>query len=633
MLKHSRVKNTAMFTENLLDEAFKPSEALKTELDSLYTDISSKFKVGNIMKGKVIFKDNSGILVNINYKSDGFVSSQEFSEFEFKKIELADEVEVLMDRMEDQNGCVVLSYEKAKSLKAWDRIAELAASDEPVRGMVTHKVKGGLSVDIGIPAFLPGSQVDTQRVNNFDQFVGQEITCKILKVNRKRGNVIVSRRKYLEEQRVEDKKKALEFIVEGQVLQGVVKNITNYGVFVDVGGIDGLLHITDMSWGRIAHPSELVKISDTITVKVISFDKKHAKISLGMKQLQSNPWEEVEKKYPMGSKVKGRISSITDYGLFVEVERGVEGLIHISEISWTERIYNLAKHFNLNDVIEATVVALDKENRRMSLSIKQLIEDPWKIVSEKFHVGNHIKGKINNITDFGLFVQLYEGVDGLVHISDISWTEHIVHPADKYKKGDEIEAVILSIDTNNKRVSLGIKQLERDPWENIEAEYPAGKVLEGAVSKITNFGAFVKFPNGIEGLVHISELSNQEVPKVEDILKVGQVETFKVIKSSREERKLGLSLRAIKEPEATEASMQAAQKVATEPATEAGTPVRQAREPKEAKSATPKEPKAPRSEKAATASEDKKAARATSDPLKGSLQQALEELKERSKKS
>jgi small subunit ribosomal protein S1 len=622
MIKNGRIKNTAMFTENLLDDAFKPTAELKAELDTLYGDISSKFKVGNVLTGKVIFKDNSGILVNINYKSDGFVPSPEFSEFEFKKIALNDDVEVLLDRMEDINGCVVLSYEKAKSLKAWDRIAELAASDEPVRGVVTHKVKGGLSVDIGIPAFLPGSQVDTQRVNNFDQFVGQEITCKILKVNRKRGNVIVSRRKYLEEQRLEDKKKALEVITDDQVLQGIVKNITNYGVFVDVGGIDGLLHITDMSWGRIAHPSELVKIGDTITVKVISFDKKHAKISLGIKQLQANPWEEVEKKYPLNSHIKGRISSITDYGLFVEIEKGVEGLIHISEISWTERIYNLSKHFNINDMIDVSVVAIDKENRRMSLSIKQLIEDPWKIVAEKFHIGDRIKGKINNITDFGLFVQLHDGVDGLVHISDISWTEHIIHPTDKYKKGDEIEAVILSIDTNNKRVSLGIKQLERDPWENIEQEYPSGKLLEGSVSKVTNFGAFVKFPNGIEGLVHISELSNQEVAKVEDILKVGQNATFKVIKSSREERKLGISLRAVTEPEATEANIKA---------TEAA-PAESFKEPKVS---TPKEPKTvsarePKAHKVPT--EDKRATRAP-EALKGSLQEALEALKERTKKS
>jgi small subunit ribosomal protein S1 len=541
----------AMLTETLLDEVFHLDPSQKQEVADLYNELGAKFQSGNVVLGRVLQKDSNGVLVTIEYKSDGLIPNYEFSDFELKKIGLNDQIEVLLDRLEDENGSVVLSYQKAKSLKAWDRISDLAASDEPVRGVVTHKVKGGLSVDIGIPAFLPGSQVDTQRVNNFDQFVGQEIECKILKVNKKRGNVIVSRRKYLEEQRVEEKKKALEVIEEGQVLQGAVKNITNYGVFVDIGGIDGLLHITDMSWGRIAHPSELVKIGDLVTVKIISFDKKHEKISLGMKQLQSNPWEHVENKYAIGKVIKGHVSSITDYGLFVEIEKGIEGLVHISEVSWTERIHNLSKYYTLGQEVEVLVVALDKENRRMSLSIKQMHSDPWKVVAEKFKVGEKITGKVNNITDFGLFVQLHDGVDGLVHISDISWIDHIVHPGDKYKKGDSIEAVILAIDVANKRVSLGIKQLERDPWEKIEEDFPSGKIVEGVVSKITHFGAFVRFSNGVEGLVHISELSNKEVTKVEDYVKLGENRQFKVLKVSKDERKLGLSLRALTEPEET----------------------------------------------------------------------------------
>ncbi|MFH0898362.1 MAG: 30S ribosomal protein S1, partial [bacterium] len=459
---------------------------------------------------------------------------------------------------------------------------------------------GGLSVDVGIPAFLPGSQIDIQRVTDFDQFVGQEVVCKILKVNKKRGNVIISRRKYIEEQRCVDKKKALETIQENQVLQGVVKNITSYGVFVDVGGIDGLLHITDMSWGRIAHPSELVKIGDTITVKVISFDKMHEKISLGMKQLAPNPWEHVDTKYPIGSKVKGRISSITDYGLFVEVEKGVEGLVHISEISWTERINNLSKYFSVGDNIEAVIVSLDKDNRRMSLSVKQLREDPWKMVAEKFKIGDHITGKISNITDFGLFVQLLEGVDGLVHISDISWTDHVTHPSERYKKGDDVSAVILSIDPDHRKVSLGIKQLEKDPWEKVAEQYTVGTTIEGTISKITNFGAFVKLPTGIEGLVHISELSDKEVEKVEDILQVGQTKTFRIIKVSPTERKLGLSLKtesketSIKKDDTTtkEKTVKAQPKVT--PTKQFNTEVHSA--PKQAK-----------------------------EPIKGSLQQALEE--------
>lgn len=537
----------ALLSSELLDEDLSLAESHKAELSSLYNDFATKFQVGRVVTGKIISKENNGVVISIDYKSDGLVPNFEFSEHELKKIANNEEIDVMLDRLEDENGTVVLSYQKAKALKAWEKIAQLAEADEPVRGFVTHKVKGGLSVDIGIPAFLPGSQVDTQRVTNFDQFVDQEVTCKIIKVNKKRGNVIISRRKYLEEQRAEDKKKALEVISEGQVVQGVVKNITSYGVFVDVGGIDGLLHITDMSWGRISHPSELVKIGDTINVKIISFDKKNEKISLGMKQLTPNPWENVDKKYPMNSKVSGRISSITDYGLFVEVEKGVEGLVHISEISWTERIANLGKHFTVGQTIEAFVVALDKDNRRMSLSIKQLKEDPWKAVAEKFKVGDKINGKITNITDFGLFVQLIEGVDGLVHISDISWIDHVSHPSDRYKKGDVVEAVILALDPENRKISLGIKQLEKDPWTSVASEYKVGDIVEGTVSKITNFGAFVKLATGIEGLVHISELSDTEVTKIDDVIKVGQASKFRVIKVNQEERKLGLSLKALKE--------------------------------------------------------------------------------------
>lgn len=536
-----------LLNAELLDEQLHLSDSEKESLANLYDDACGKFQSGKMVTGKVLLKDSNGVLVSIDYKSDGLVPHYEFTDFELKKINVNDEIEVILDRLEDENGSVILSYQKAKALKAWDKITDLATKDEPVRGVVTHKVKGGLNVDVGIPAFLPGSQVDTQRVIDFDQFVGQEVMCKILKVNKKRGNIIISRRKYLEEQRYEDKKRALDTISENQIIQGIVKNITSYGVFVDIGGIDGLLHITDMSWGRIAHPSELVKIGDTITVKVIAFDKKHEKISLGMKQLAENPWENIVNKYSVGSVVTGRISSITDYGLFVEVEKGVEGLVHISEISWTERINNLSRYYTVGSEIKALVVALDKDNRRMSLSIKQLNEDPWKMVAEKFKIGDHITGKITNITDFGLFVQLLEGVDGLVHISDISWTDHVSHPGDRYKKGDLVSAVIMGIDTDNRKVSLGIKQLEKDPWINVASEYSVGNKIDGIVSKITNFGAFVKLPTGIEGLVHISELADRDVEKVDDILKIGQSATFRIIKVSPEERKLGLSLKSEKE--------------------------------------------------------------------------------------
>jgi len=516
----------------------------------------------NQMAKSVVLKDDDGVLVDISYKSNGIIPNHEFSSHESKKYVTGSSIEVVLDRLEDENGTVVLSYQQAKSIKTWEKIADIAEKGEAVIGVVTHKVKGGLSVDIGIPAFLPGSQVDLQRVSNFDQFVGTEVECKILKINKKRGNVIISRRKYLEEQRYEDRKQALSTLQEGQVVQGIVKNITNYGVFVDIGGIDGLLHITDMSWGRISHPSELVKIGDSVSVKILSFDKEREKISLGMKQLAENPWDTVEDKYTIGSKIKGTVSSITDYGLFIEVEKGIEGLVHISEISWTDRITNLSKYFNEGDEIETVVVALDKDNRRMSLSIKQLKDDPWKTVATQFNENDKITGTISNITDFGVFVQIAEGIDGLVHVSDLSWTNTITHPGDLYKKGDSIETIILSVDPENRKISLGVKQLSEDPWTAIEEEYPVGKVIEGTVSKTTNFGAFIKLPTGIEGLVHISELADKEVEKVEDILSIGQKAEFKVIKINKDERKLGLSIKALSEKSPPKAEEKASPKKA-----------------------------------------------------------------------
>jgi small subunit ribosomal protein S1 len=533
------------------------------ELDSLYEGIIDRFKPGKIVIGKVITLDSNGVLVDIGYKSHGLIPFYEFSEHELKKLTVGSEIEVILDELENLEGNLSLSYEKAKALRAWDHITKLFEENKPVEGVVTHKVRGGLSVDIGIPAFLPGSQVDVQRVTDFDQYVGQTITAYIIKINQKRGNVIISRRKFLNDQRQESRKKVLEGLKEGSVIQGIVKNITNYGVFIDIGGVDGLLHITDMTWGRITHPSELLKIGDKVTVKVLSFDKDNEKISLGMKQLTDNPWATIPEDIKVGAHAKGRISSITDYGLFVEIQKGVEGLVHISEVSWTDRIHDLHKHFKVGDVIDVLIVSMDKENRRMSLSIKQLQKNPWQAIGEQFKIGQKIKGQISNITDFGIFVQLLPGIDGLVHISDLSWTEHITHPADIYKKGQEVEAVVLSVDEANKRIALGIKQLQPNPWELIEQEYPVGKIIEGEVSKITNFGAFIKLPIGIEGLVHISELAKNNVDNVGDILKVGQKYQFRVIKVSKEEHKLGLSLKLTDEEEVKE--KKAAKKESVQP--------------------------------------------------------------------
>lgn len=544
---------SAVESKSVIEEAeLELSPEIQKELEELYHGAFETFQQGKLVKGTVVNIDSDGVLVDIKYKSRGLIPRYEFGEHELKKYKSGDEIEVILDEIESANGTIVLSYEKAKALRAWDEITKLFEEGKPVEGTVTHKVKGGLSIDIGIPAFLPGSQIDLQRVTDFDKYVGQTITASILKLNKKRGNVIISRRKYLNDQRSEERKKILETLSEGQTIQGMVKNITNYGVFIDIGGIDGLLHITDMTWGRISHPSELVKMGNTITIKVLSFDKDNEKISLGLKQLQDNPWAEVDAKFKVGEHIKGRVSSITDYGLFVEVTKDVEGLVHISEVSWTDRITDLSQRYNVGDKIEIFIVSLDKDNRRMSLSIKQLEKNPWEAVDKEFKVGQKIEGKISNITDFGVFVQLLPGIDGLVHISDLSWTEHVEHPSDRYKIGDEVEAVVLSINKENKKISLGIKQLTQDPWENVEQQYPAGSIIEGEINKITNFGAFVKLPSGIEGLVHNTTLTQEQGKKAEEFFKTGQKVSLRVVNVNKEERKLGLSTKLEKSKEKTE---------------------------------------------------------------------------------
>jgi len=532
-------KATQLLNEELIQDQFSLTPNEESALSSLYEQHGVVFGQGKLFTGKVLSKSGSGIVVDVAFKSYGTIPTNEFNQQELALLVEGAPIEVLVDRLEDENGAVVLSYQKAKSMKAWDRIVELAKEDKPVSGIVLGKVKGGLNVDIGIPAFLPGSQVDMQRIADFDQFVGQEIVCKILKINKKRGNVIISRRRHLESERQANKSKVMTTIVEGQVIQGIAKNITNYGVFVDIGGVDGLLHITDMSWGRVTHPSELIKIGDSLTVKVIGLDREHEKISLGIKQLSTNPWDEVERQYPLGSTLTGKISSITEYGLFVEVAPGVEGLVHISEVSWTERITNLHRHFQLGKEVTVVVITLDKQNRRMSLSIKQLTPDPWQTITNKYKAGDRISGKVSNVTDFGVFVELSDGIDGLVHVSDISWTDHISHPGEHYKKGDTVDAVVLSIDSENKKISLGIKQLQNDPWTSIDTVYPIGTTVEGAVSKITSFGAFVRLSNGIEGLIHSSELADSSAAKV------GETVRCKVIKVNTDDRKLGLSVKAL----------------------------------------------------------------------------------------
>lgn len=534
-----------------LEDNYNSSAEESVDLSSIYKEVAGKFKAGMLISGAILEKESRGILVGIDYKSDGFVPSYEFSNSEFAKLNLADSIEVMIDSLEDAEGNLVLSYQKAKSIRIWNEITKIFETNSSIVGRITHKVKGGLNIDIGIPAFLPGSQIDVTKVVDFDQYVGQEVACKIIKINKKRGNVIVSSRAFIEEERNESRKKSLENLQEGQIIRGIVKNITSYGAFVDIGGIDGLLHITDMSWGRISHPSEMVKIGDEINVKILSFDKDNAKISLGIKQLHDNPWQDIDKRFPEGSRVKGKISSITDYGLFVEVADGVEGLVHISEISWTERVQDLHSRYKVGEDIEVVVASVEKNERRMSLSVKRLDNDPWKVAFDKFKPGDRVSGTVSNVTDFGVFVRIYPGVDGLVHVSDISWIDHIDTPKDKFKRGDVIDVVVLAIEEDKHRISLGIKQLQKDPWESIEADFPVGHFVTGVVSKVANFGVFVRFDNGIEGLAYISELSNKEISDVAKFLPIGAKETFKVIKSSSSERKLGLSLKAVKEPNET----------------------------------------------------------------------------------
>lgn len=527
----------------LSDTAVTSTPEQEQEVADLFASSFGEFRPGAIVNGKVIHVDNDGVLVDIGYKSRGFIPRYEFGPHGPKNIKEGQEIEVLVETLENIDGSVSLSYEQAKSMRAWDTIVKLFEEGKPVEGKVTHKVKGGLSVDIGIPAFLPGSQIDLQRVTDFDQYLDQNITANILKINRKRGNIIISRRKYLSTQRSDSRRKILDTLQEGQVIQGIVKNITNYGVFVDIGGVDGLLHIIDMTWGRIAHPSEMVKIGDSITVKVLSFDKESEKISLGLKQLSDNPWEGIEEKIKAGSKIKGKVASITDYGLFIEVAPGIEGLVHISEISWTDRINNLHNKYHVGQEIEVYVVSVDKGHRRMSLSIKQLEKSPWETINEEFKVGQKVTGKISNIVDFGIFVQLLPGIDGLVRISDLSWTEHVEHPSDRYKIGQEVEAVVLSIDKEHKRISLGIKQLETDPWNTVDQDYSVNSIIDGEISKITNFGAFVRLPSGIEGLIHNTTLQDEQGGKADEVLKVGQKGQFRVASINKDEHKLGLSTR------------------------------------------------------------------------------------------
>ncbi len=529
-------------------EVSQDSNGNLEKLMDMYEESFKRFAEGEVVTGKIISADKDHVLVDIGYKSEGQIRIQEFCKDDGTvDIKIGETVEVMVEWWDDEEERVILSKEKAAKVKVWDAIKKAYDNDEPVEGVIVNRVKGGFSVDIGVQAFLPGSQADLRPIRNLDEMVGKTFPFKILKYNRKRSNIVLSRRVILEEERESKRSATLEAIHEDKVIEGIVKNITEYGVFVDLGGVDGLLHITDISWGRVKHPSELFSVGDQITVKILNFDLEKERVSLGMKQLTPDPWSMATEKYPIGSKITGKVVSLTDYGAFVELEEGVEGLIHVSEMSWTRKIRHPSKVISVGELVEAVVLDIKPENRRISLGMKQVVPNPWDVISEKYPVGTTIEGRVKNITDFGIFIGIDEGIDGLVHISDISWTKRIKHPSEVYKKGDIVQAIVLDIEKSNERFSLGIKQLHVDPWTTVNERYEVGKEITGTITNLTDFGIFVELEEGIEGLVHVSEISKEKIKTPLEKYKNGDVITAKVMNINSEERRIGLSIKRLED--------------------------------------------------------------------------------------
>jgi small subunit ribosomal protein S1 len=497
---------------------------------------------GEVVTGHVLEVGEDEVIVDIGYKSEGIINANEFrGEDGLVSIAVGDEVEVLLERREDQDGNVVVSREKAEKMKVWGKIEDAFKNDQIISGIVVDRVKGGLAVNIGVRAFLPGSQVDIRPVRNLESMTGEEIRVKVIKLNKRRANVVVSRKVVLEEERAEEKQDTLTQLIPGNQLAGVVKNITDYGAFVDLGGIDGLLHITDMSWGRISHPTELLGIGDTIDIVVLSFDPERERVSLGYKQRMPDPWVGVAEKFPAGARMHGKVVSLTDYGAFVELEEGVEGLVHISEMSWRKRIKHPSKLVEVSDEVDVVILDVDEDNRRISLGMKQTEPNPWRLIAEKYEEGNIIMGRVRNLTDFGAFVEIEEGIDGLIHISDMSWTKRIEHPSEILHKGQEVEVAVLSVDAERQRLSLGLKQLRPNIWDKYSESHQVGEVIQGTVTKLTNFGAFVEIDEGIEGLVHVSEIADRHVKDPADELKVGDKLQVKILKIDADAHKIALS--------------------------------------------------------------------------------------------
>jgi small subunit ribosomal protein S1 len=500
------------------------------------------FREGSIVKGRVLEIRPREVLVDIGYKSEGVIPSAEFDNID--TLEVGDEVDVLLERLENDEGMVVLSKEKAAYRQNWNKIASVFQGDGLIKGKVKSVVKGGLMVNIGVEAFLPASQIDIVPPKDLQQFVGNTYDFKIVKINDDRRNVVLSRREIIEQERSEKRQKFLESVNVGDRVIGTVKNLTDFGAFIDLDGMDGLLHITDMTWGRLGHPSEMVKVGQQLEVVVLDINKEKERVSLGLKQTQRNPWDQIEERFPAGQKVKGKITNLVPYGAFVELEEGVEGLIHVSELSWTKRIMRPSDILSVGQEVEAVVLGVNKEEQKISLGLRQLEPNPWDEIEKKFEIGSRVKGHIRNMTAYGAFVELADGIDGMIHVSDLSWTRKINHPSEVFKKNDEVEAVVIDIDKVNQRISLGIKQLSEDPWKNIDQKYKIGDLVNGKVTKLASFGAFVQLQDDIDGLVHISQLSEDHVAKVKDVLKVGQEVEARVIKVDKVERRIGLSIKA-----------------------------------------------------------------------------------------
>ncbi len=520
----------------------------------LFEQSVKNVKEGEVVRGTVLSIDDDHVQIDVGFKSEGLVPTWEFMDDDGTLlVGPGDAVDVLVEQSEDGQGRIVLSKEKADRLLVWDEISCAYKADEPVEGTVVARVKGGLAVDIGVKAFLPGSQVDLRPVRNLEQVVGQKLKFKIIKFNKRRGNIVLSRRALLETDRRKLRETTLQTLAAGQIIDGVIKNLTDYGAFIDLGGIDGLLHVTDMSWGRVNHPSELFHVGDEIKVKVLKFDPESERVSLGLKQIQPDPWIDASMRYPIGKRIQGKVVSLAEYGAFVELEPGIEGLIHVSEMSWTKRVKHPSKVVSVGDTVESVVLDVDERERKISLGMKQIEENPWSKIEEAYPIGTKVTGTIRNITNFGIFVGLEEGIDGLVHVSDVSWTEQIKHPGEKFKKGDAVEAVVLKIDKENEKFSLGIKQLQPNPWEEILKRYPVGSEITGEVARVAEFGAFVKLEEGIEGLIYSSELSHERVDNPAEVVQAGQEVTALVVKVDPAEQKISLSIRALSDKEQREA--------------------------------------------------------------------------------